>query len=307
MKRSLLALLLFVAPLIGCGGPMDDLVAEESQAIATPSKLVAFTPDSGWALKHINPDTGQIGTVLTLPPTIPGLTESRSTWNRATHRLYMMVPTPLRIAAVDPGTLQLVSAVAVARTVDIEATAAGQLVGVCIDGALRQFCHINPVTGTITTLNADLGLSANYSRVAAYSATTNLYYAIFESGRILSINATNGNVVASATLSASTVKAIRVNAANQLIGVSWDGAMQKVVRINPATGLVTSLASLPGVVPILEQQGRLAIDAAVNRLYLIAADSFGAKFIYTIDATVGTLLDVSPLPNYWTELHVLNW
>jgi hypothetical protein len=116
--------------------------------------------------------------------------------------------------------------------------------------------------------------------------------------KIYTLDGSTGALVASSALSGRRPAGLLVNGAGTVLGFETSEAALNVITIDPASGALTPLSSVPG--PFAGWMLENAIDTANNRIYHIAlsgtlATPMPTLSVYSIDATTGALVGTAAI------------
>ncbi|MCB9760076.1 MAG: hypothetical protein H6739_09605 [Alphaproteobacteria bacterium] len=175
-----------------------------------------------------------------------------------------------------------------------QAVTLGALIGFRWNGAQEELLRLDPVTGN-TLLLGLVGDLERWNVEVALDRTAALthIWGVDAAGqeKIYTMDMFSGAFLGDVAVH-GTSEGWQVNSQGDLLGLRWNGAVEELVSLDPATGLSTPI----GVVGDLAVwSAETAIDATTDTLYVVGADASDAWSLYVMDALSGALVDKLPL------------
>jgi hypothetical protein len=251
---------------------------------------------------ELDPATGVLTSLGVLPPQYTTFAQGTDAFDPASNHLFEITGDNV-LLVLDAATGALVSAPplvlgSLLGVMNLEVNNAGELVGLAVPAPSTPWhlVKVNPTTGAVTSISA---LPPQYSSfgqgIGAFDPATNHLFELTGQNTLLVLDGATGAVVNAAPIVLGGLNGVinlQVNGAGALLGFSWDPAalVWNVVEVDPATGTLTSLATLPPQYDSLVQ-GLSAFDRAANRIYEIAGKE---SELIGIDATTGALVSAAP-------------
>lgn len=160
---------------------------------------------------------------------------------------------------------------------------------------MEYFVSIDTKTGVHTLINRLPGVGW-IQGASTFDNINNRY--IFKGGDndenwyLYSVNATNGNILSKPSYPTPKGNLIEFkygNSLNKLFGLHWNDELKKeyFAEIDPIAGTFTDIKEIPGVGWI--QIGYTIFDEHNKRYLFRGGDNDGNWFLYSIDATTGTV------------------
>lgn len=252
--------------------------------------------NGAWNTLALDRATGELTVLATMPKSIIDINTGCGTFDPATRRIFH--PTgDGHLLIIDADSGQFIAAPSLGPggpivLYDLAVNGAGALVGLIPD--TPQLVKIDPDTGAVTPLPAlPEGLGAIDEGTGAFDPATNHLFALTDERHLLEIDADDGSLVGDVLL-AQTVADVRdltINNDGELVGLGTPASAGPwlSVRVDPSTGIVTSLGELSGGSAFLH--GQCIHDPAVDHMFLLTTE----PNLLTIDADNGELVAVTPV------------
>lgn len=166
----------------------------------------------------------------------------------------------------------------------------------------EYFISINTTTGGYTLINSLPGI-ALIAGFSTYDDINNRYIFIGKDNTgnwyLYSINAANGNIISNPPYpNVGIGDLLYGNSTNTLYGLRWDNlsSTEYLSSIDPTTGTVTDINSIPGVLWILD--GFMVFDNFNKRYIFRGGDNNGIWHLYSINAITGDIVYDPVFPTF---------
>jgi hypothetical protein len=178
--------------------------------------------------------------------------------------------------------------------------AAGEVLGHAWDpsASLEHVVTLDTPGGAVSSLGA---LPPAYTAFTgtAYDHAANLLYTQATDGithTLLRIDGATGGFLGATPIALGPFQnllGLVANSAGELVGLAWDGAasLEHVVKLDPMTGAVTSVDTLPPQFTLFN--GTSTVDVAADRIYRI--ETVGQPMLLTFEASSGAYLGATPV------------
>ncbi len=282
----------------GTGGPPTGTTATSGAGGDTCPPLSAI------GLHQLNPEYSIAkydladGTLTDLLGVGGGEVEDNGAYDPATKRVYQLTGSGMVITDGISGTSTLAPSVPEGHWCDLVVNASGRLMA--LDCTTGELVILNTEMGTAEHVS-DLPLSSlgyQWGKRAYNRATDRLY--VFAMDFLLTVDGTTGAVLDEVAIDEWFDGPV-VNGAGEILGVLEDpGVAYHTAKLDPATGVVTSLDTLI----MAEEPGWNGswFDPCSNHMYLLQDSHF-----FTIDATSGAVISARSIPHYELINAVLVW
>lgn len=177
---------------------------------------------------------------------------------------------------------------------------AGTLLGFENSPTELRVITIDPATGALSTLATIPGTFGGWSVEHAIDRAADRIYHLEYTGAatdppelsVFTLDATTGALLGSApiTLGAAAVSqlgGVKLDNLGRLIGLRWDGTVEEMLAVDPATGVATSLGT---VGDLQSWQEQTAYDPSTDRLLVFGNDAAEQPTLYAMDVATGALL-----------------
>lgn len=256
--------------------------------------LGAVEGDNHWNIVELDRFTGELTVLAALPDSIGSITQGSGAFDPATRRIFH--PTgDGRLLVVDGDSGGFLGAPTLTPdefsfVMNLEINNAGELVGLST-AAPTHTVTIDLDTGVVTPLAAlPLALADIQEGTGAFDHATNRMFQLTGDRNLLTIDANTGALLGHVGLTGDVLE-LAVNNAGELVGLGNNTFPNPwlIVRVDPLTGVVTTLSELSSGIGFV--QGQNIHDPAVDQMFL----QTGNPELLVIDAGTGELVATTPI------------
>jgi hypothetical protein len=171
--------------------------------------------------------------------------------------------------------------------------AAGNLLAVTFRSGVEELVRLDPQTGALTSVAFIPEVAGVEPGSFTLDPATRRYMFIgvdvAGTDRLYVLDAQSGAVLSNATIAGANVSSTVFDpASGQLVGLIFRNGVEEVVRLNPATGALTTIATIPEVENIAS--GSSVMLADVGRYVFVGIDYGGTERLYSVDLAAGSVI-----------------
>jgi len=156
---------------------------------------------------------------------------------------------------------------------------------------------VNPVTGVFTkvdsipgvvwlTANTTVDMNNHRFFLVGGPNTTSPY--------LITLDELTGSVISEVNFSQSVIKLMYSNVSNILYGIQVNSGIYSLIMIDPATGLYTSVATIPEIASMAG--ANCTLDDITNQISIIGLNTVTRAFyLFIVDASTGNIISETPV------------